>query len=186
MLGRVDFHVVLSVAAAKTEAKRLLRGLKSGDPDAVQRVRPYFSDPQAATLMSAQLVIARENDYSSWQALRAAMTLRAALSRRFEFVECDVCRPARGEDDPPAYVDFSGSEVDPESREAQFVQIGRCDRYGCLSFGCKACGGVTGVPEWNYGDPIECEGGCGMSARVDEDRRDFGVNVEVISEPSGR
>ena len=54
----------------KKQAKSLLKSVKSGQQDALDRVGPYFGDPAAIGLQFAQLVIAREYGFSSWTKLK--------------------------------------------------------------------------------------------------------------------
>ena len=59
----------------KTQAKTLLKQARAGESQALERFMPYFpvtieSPPK---LFQAQLVIAREQGYQSWAALKAAL-----------------------------------------------------------------------------------------------------------------
>lgn len=54
----------------KKQAKSLLKSVKSGRQDALDRVGPYFGDPKSIGLQYAQLVIAREHGFSSWTKLK--------------------------------------------------------------------------------------------------------------------
>ena len=49
------------------QARNLLRAAKTGDPDALERMRAYLD---RMTLSAAQLTIARENGWVSWPAMR--------------------------------------------------------------------------------------------------------------------
>ena len=62
-----------SLEYEKKEAKRLLRRLRAGDPDALARARAQHpalaSDPSRIRLADAQLVLAREYGFASWPRL---------------------------------------------------------------------------------------------------------------------
>lgn len=55
----------------KKQAKTFLKALKAGDPAVRQRALAYFSDPSAMGLQDVQLVLAREEGFSSWTKLKA-------------------------------------------------------------------------------------------------------------------
>lgn len=59
-----------SLENLRKQAKSLLKSVKSGQQDALDRVGPYFGDPKAIGLQYAQLVIAREYGFSSWVKLK--------------------------------------------------------------------------------------------------------------------
>ena len=53
----------------KGDAKALLKSVKAGEPDALERVDPYFDNP--SHLQQMQLVIAREYGFESWKKLKS-------------------------------------------------------------------------------------------------------------------
>lgn len=59
-----DIHV----AKFKSIAKTLLKSVRTGDADALQKIRPYFK-PEEFKLTQAQLVMARLNGCRSWKEL---------------------------------------------------------------------------------------------------------------------
>ncbi len=63
----------LSLPQLRTQAKEFLRAIRVGDPDAQKRALVYFSPETEFVLANAQLVVARENGYSSWAALKRAL-----------------------------------------------------------------------------------------------------------------
>jgi ankyrin repeat protein len=68
----------------RRQAKELRDAARRGEPDALQRITAAasdFSEPVALSL--AQLVIARENGYASWPALKAAADTSGADLDRF-------------------------------------------------------------------------------------------------------
>ena len=65
-----------SFESVRKQAKKLVRQVAAGDPDAVARVHAQLPDPiLPLSLRDAQLVLAREYGFAGWQDLRAA-TLR--------------------------------------------------------------------------------------------------------------
>ncbi|RYG23154.1 ankyrin repeat domain-containing protein [bacterium] len=67
-----DTQTNLDLRQLRTQAKELLKAVRGGDAEAFARARPYFSRNDDFSLVSAQLVIARENGFSSWLELRRA------------------------------------------------------------------------------------------------------------------
>ena len=64
----------LSFESIRKQAKKLLRQLAAGDPDAVARVHAQLPAPTLPlSLRDAQLVLAREYGFAGWQDLRAAV-----------------------------------------------------------------------------------------------------------------
>jgi hypothetical protein len=63
----------LNFAQLRTQAKELLRAIRSADPAAVARARTYFDPGQEFRLANAQLVLARELGFPSWAALKRSM-----------------------------------------------------------------------------------------------------------------
>ena len=64
----------------RSRAKALLRSAQAGESIALERVKPYFEDSSSLTLQQAQLVIAREHGFSSWQRLKAFVDARDELA----------------------------------------------------------------------------------------------------------
>ncbi len=90
----------------RREAKRLLRGLLAGDPDALARGNAH-APRLAVALATAQLVVAREHGFGSWAQLRALVERLSCGGIRYDRVasgasvrECGV--PARPHADRPA------------------------------------------------------------------------------------
>lgn len=83
---------------------------------------------------------------------------------------CNLCDP--GEDRPPALVNYSCP--DEENSGTSRVDVGYCDWCNGISVRCRDCGVVRGVLEGQYGDLLECEGGCGLQfiVRSDHDPQD--------------
>ncbi|HSI73759.1 MAG TPA: ankyrin repeat domain-containing protein [Fimbriimonas sp.] len=54
----------------RIQAKELLRAVRAGNPDALARVVPYFRSAPTFSLVSAQLVLAREHGYGSWAEMK--------------------------------------------------------------------------------------------------------------------
>jgi ankyrin repeat protein len=63
----------LDLGQLRTQSKELLKAVRGGDAEAFARVRDYFQPSDEFSLVSAQLVIARENGFSSWAELRQAV-----------------------------------------------------------------------------------------------------------------
>ncbi len=72
----------IHVAKFKAKAKSLHRAVKSGDPAALDRIHPYFSNQADFKLSNAQLVIARELHAESWR----------ELTRREDWEKCSFCK----------------------------------------------------------------------------------------------
>jgi len=63
----------LSFESLRKQAKKLVRQMAAGDPDAVARVHVQMPDPKLPlSLRDAQLVLAREYGFAGWRDLRAA------------------------------------------------------------------------------------------------------------------
>ncbi len=60
-----DVHV----SRFKAKAKLLLKSVKAGDADALDKIQPYFDKPEDFKLVQAQLVLARTHHCSSWKEL---------------------------------------------------------------------------------------------------------------------
>ena len=60
----------------RRQAKELKDAARAGDPDAVERLRPYLSAGTQATLSVAQRAIAHEFGFSSWPRLKAEAEAR--------------------------------------------------------------------------------------------------------------
>ena len=59
----------IHISRFKASAKSLLKSVKAGDQDALEKIRPYFDKPRDFTLVQAQLVIARTHQCNSWKQL---------------------------------------------------------------------------------------------------------------------
>ncbi len=55
----------------KKQAKALLKSVHAREPQALERVGPYFGNPGVIQLQQAHLVLAREFGFSSWSKLKA-------------------------------------------------------------------------------------------------------------------
>src|SRR5579883_2430237 len=62
----------------KRQARDLLAAVRTSDPDALARVRPFFPPGTPIGLNQAQLVIAREYGFDSWPKLKTYIALRAS------------------------------------------------------------------------------------------------------------
>src|SRR5205823_2611990 len=60
-----------SLDQLSVQAKELKNAARAGDPDAVERLRPYVPPGAQATLSVAQRAIAHEYGFPSWPKLRA-------------------------------------------------------------------------------------------------------------------
>ncbi len=70
----------------RIQAKELLHAVRAGESVALERVVPYFRSAPSFTLVNAQLVLARENGYESWTALRRDLEVSSqppSLGNRF-------------------------------------------------------------------------------------------------------
>jgi len=65
----------------KTLAKELLHAFRSGDRDAIARIRAALPDKPEPSLTDAQFVLAREYGFSSWRELKNRIQKRAAAQR---------------------------------------------------------------------------------------------------------
>jgi len=71
---------------------------------------------------------------------------------------CDECGP--DEDHLPGIISwgkYRGLEGDID----KVKDVGYCDWCDTLHFRCLQCNAVTGIPEAQFGESIECLGGCG-------------------------
>jgi len=66
----------VSLDDLKDHAKTLLHAVDAGNPDALQRIKPYFDDASSLTLQRAQLVVAREHGFTSWRKAKAFIEAR--------------------------------------------------------------------------------------------------------------
>lgn len=57
----------------RKQAKAILKAVKAGDASAMARIAPYFGDPHGIGLQDIHLVLAREQGFSSWTRLKAAL-----------------------------------------------------------------------------------------------------------------
>ena len=71
-----DIHVT----KLKAKAKSLLKSVRAGDIEALEKIRPYFQ-PHEFKLTQAQLVIARTHYCSSWK----------ELVSKDDWIECSFC-----------------------------------------------------------------------------------------------
>jgi len=60
----------------RRQAKELKDAARAGDPDAIERLRPYLPPGEQATLSVTQRAIAREYGFSSWPKLKAEVEAR--------------------------------------------------------------------------------------------------------------
>jgi hypothetical protein len=93
---------------------------------------------------------------------------------------CEICDP--GEERPPALVEYSplddGDQVEPR------VDVGHCDWCNGVSVRCRDCGLARAVPKYEYGEVLECPGGCGLRFTVGreyEPRGGGGDFVEILT-----
>lgn len=70
----------------RSQAKDLLKLAQQGDPSARDRIALYFPDSAAFRLTQAQLVVAREYGFASWNGLRAEVARRRGDSLLQEIV----------------------------------------------------------------------------------------------------
>ena len=66
----------LSLEQQKKRAKELLDAFRSGDLPARNRIRAVLPDKGRITLADAQFVLARENGFQSWAALKGVVERR--------------------------------------------------------------------------------------------------------------
>lgn len=64
----------------RNAARSLLKGLRAEDPEALHRRSAHAPGASAPTLSVAQLVVAREQEFPSWPALKAAVEARRAAT----------------------------------------------------------------------------------------------------------
>jgi len=69
------------VSKFKAKAKYLLKSVRSGDADALEKIQPYFEKPEDFKLMQAQLVIALTHRCNSWK----------ELINKSDWVACSFC-----------------------------------------------------------------------------------------------
>jgi hypothetical protein len=74
-----------SLEHLRNQAKALLEAFRTGDVEAVRRVR-MFSSAEPCKLAHAQFVIAREYGFPSWTRLKTRVERPAKISRRKQFV----------------------------------------------------------------------------------------------------
>ena len=89
----------IHVTKLKSKAKSLHRAVKARDETALRRIAPYFDDTSEFKLTQAQLVIARELNYSSWR----------ELVSNDDWIQCSFCKKWQYEvkkliEGPDAYV----------------------------------------------------------------------------------
>ena len=66
----------------RQKAKSLLRSVREGAPDGLERIKPYFEDVSEFKLSQAQLVVARELQSTSWR----------ALLKKQDWLSCSFCK----------------------------------------------------------------------------------------------
>lgn len=132
----------------KKQAKSLLKAVRAKDDAALGRVGPYFGDPSAIGLQYAQLVIAREYGFSSWNTLRAAVSRQAApatldrdrTANRFLDLVCLAYR-VDGDPGPHRFAEAAELlEAHPEIREESI-------------YTAAAIGDVERIEQWLQQDP---------------------------------
>jgi len=69
------------VAKFKARAKSLHKSVKAGEPEALQKIQPFFDYPDNFKLTQAQLVIARMHHCNSWK----------ELVSKDDWVACSFC-----------------------------------------------------------------------------------------------
>ena len=79
----------------KQEAKSLLKTIKAGDNEALDRVAPYFSDSSNLSLQKVQLALAREYGFESWSKLKAYVSLSPDEKASNERNHADEATPVR-------------------------------------------------------------------------------------------
>lgn len=60
----------IRIESLKEQAKDLLKSVQAGEANALDRIKPYFRDRVDVTLQRTQLVVAREQGFSSWLRLK--------------------------------------------------------------------------------------------------------------------
>lgn len=65
----------------RRQAKELKDAARTGDPTALERIRPYLSGGASVTLSAAQLAIARKYGFASWSKLKAEAEARTMDNR---------------------------------------------------------------------------------------------------------
>lgn len=106
------FHGLLNLEQQRRRAKDLLKALRSGQPDALDRLTAHagITDPasDALRLADAQLVIARENGFASWPKLKA---------------HCDRLQESRRQRE-------AGRLTPPDTEDAVHLRCGSDIRHG--------------------------------------------------------
>ena len=98
----------------RKEAKRWVKALRAGDPEAVARLRrAYPSAPPAPTLRDVQHAIAREHGAENWAALKARLASEAAPPGRDPLSELLVAADAG---DLPQLITIADAQPDLVSR----------------------------------------------------------------------
>jgi len=93
-----DSTTKLDLGQLRTQAKELLKAVRAGNAEACDRVLKHFKADDEFRLVSAQLVIARENGFISWNELRLALEKEAPDPNKELFAaigELDTQRVAR-------------------------------------------------------------------------------------------
>jgi hypothetical protein len=114
----------------KIQAKDLVKAVQSANPDALERVRSYFSPP--VTLAQAQLVVAREYGFPSWKALAGDVEKRTLESRMQAAIDAGDLPRVR--------------EIVASAREAVTMRMRWCD--GGNAFVYAAQSGQMAIMLW--------------------------------------
>jgi len=94
MTTPIILNANVTLDSLKSQAKALLRSLRSGDSLASSRVKPYFRDLAAVGLQDIHLVLAREHGFTSWSKLKTYLDRPTAenaldnLANRFLALAC--------------------------------------------------------------------------------------------------
>ena len=93
-MNQVTAGSKLDLDQLRTQAKELLKAARSGDAESCARVLRYFDPDTKLQLANAQLVIARENGFASWNEMRNAAGDRKQPDRSTELFEAIDARDA--------------------------------------------------------------------------------------------
>ncbi len=97
----------------------------------------------------------------------------------FSWDLCELCDP--GEDHPPTLISWEGAFTYRAGGGGTAVlEMGRCDWCNGISVKCHRCRTYTGVFEGQYGEEMECLGGCGLLFRIEQEYRGSGLTSESI------
>ncbi|SRR5258706_3530866 len=93
-----------------------------------------------------------------------------------EFYICEECDPGEDHIQVIEWHNFYNLSGDID----KVLDIGRCDWCNTIHIKCSKCGEITAIPDADYGEPIECEGGCGTSFLVETSYESKGTE-EVLT-----